>query len=120
MKARTWFYSQSFNGGIRTDPVTPARLEDRETIHCAYCGGSGDLGWFQSHTHANPFANVDDAGHRVAEDLTYCDSCNEACAEPSGNPDRAVFCCICANREIPLAWLPCPQCEKRHFAGRGK
>jgi hypothetical protein len=41
-------------------------------------------------------------------ELTYCDHCEQPCQEPSGNPDRAQFCCLCVEHEDV-----CATCEAR-------
>ncbi len=37
-----------------------------------------------------------------------CDNCEGPCQEPVGNPDRAQFCCLCAEHEDL-----CETCEAR-------
>jgi hypothetical protein len=109
----------------------------RETIHCEYCGGTGELAWFQTHAHANPFANFDpitgERGDELAtwthagelvfsprveeptadEDAFHCDICDQCCDQPHIVPDRAGFCCICTNEENYVPRDACELCTER-------
>lgn len=52
-----------------------------------------------------------------AIDVGRCDDCNEQCESLSGDPDHAMFCCVCVEATIPFqnTWAEdfCDWCKLR-------
>jgi hypothetical protein len=61
------------------------------------------------------FAEFRDPIEAEFEDNSFqCDDCAKWCNVRHGDPDKALFCCVCAHGDSKAAFEGCAECEHRH------